>query len=201
MKPLLVVAALLAAGCTRLPDVSDGLDFAQRASHLRALADWTMRGRLSIDTGEQTHGARFRWLQSGQDQTLVISGPLNVGGVRIAGDREQLTVLARGDERVLSDPENELSAMLGWWLPVTSLPDWLRGLPDTRFAADTDFGTAGTLRRLAQREWVVDYAEYQLRDGVLMPRRAVFAHESLRLEMLVDDWQTSGASEAAATLN
>jgi outer membrane lipoprotein LolB len=199
-----LAGAVWAVGCARLPVVSDGLSFDEREARLAATDSWEMRGRLAVDTGERAFQARFRWRQAGDDLRLTVRGPLGSGSFEVSGSPDAMTVLTRGETRVLTDPEHELSVLFGWWLPVTSLPHWLIGLPDDGYAARTDFAVGGTLAGLEQRQWRIDYAEYQLTGGILVPHRLTLANEPLHLELTIDTWQPAEPDTeqtAASSLN
>jgi len=193
-----ICASLLLAACTRLPAVSDGLTAAARAERLRAIESWEMRGRLTVDTGERAFQARFNWRQDIDTLSLIVRGPgpLGSGSFRIDGTAEELTLLNRGEERVLTDPEFELSAIFGWWLPVTSLPAWLVGIDDPRYPADFVVGPDQVPAALMQRLWQVRYEDFQINGDVLIPRNLSMTYDSLRLELRVDDWHRTGADDA-----
>jgi outer membrane lipoprotein LolB len=143
---------------------SDGLTFDARRARLMAVAAWDTEGRLAVDTGERAFQGTFRWQQRGDELELTVRGfPLRTVVLRVSGTPQTLTVTARGaDTRVLDDPETQLSELLGWWLPVSSLHAWLLGLPDSQFPATTELGPEGALAGFEQRLWRVDYASYQL---------------------------------------
>ena len=94
-------------------------------------------------------------------------------------------------------PETELSALLGWWLPVGSLHAWLLGLTDPKFRASSENGADGTLAAFEQRQWQVTFPAYQLATlsgrapGVLVPRRVDLTHGELKLRLTIDDWRSS----------
>jgi outer membrane lipoprotein LolB len=193
MRPwrvLLAAAAL--AGCAHVTPVAetDGLDFRERQMRLTALDGWEMRGRLAVDTGERAFQARFRWRQDADSMLLAVNGPFGAGSFQIDGTDEEMTVRARGERWTLSDPETDLSALFGWWLPVGSLKDWLIGLPDTLYDARTRFSRGGTLASLEQRLWDVEYPEYRLSDGLLVPRKIDMSHGRLELRLTVDSWDS-----------
>ena len=192
LAPLLAAAALL-AGCATLPVGSDGRSFEQRRSQLEAVASWELRGRLAVATGERSFQGSLRWQQTGDTLELTVRGPVGIGGVRVAGTPTQLEVTARGDTRVLTDPEAQLSELLGWWLPVASLHAWLLGLPDPTFEASTQPGSDGTLASFDQRLWHVAYSSYQLAPAAngamtLLPKRIELTHRDLQLRLTIDDW-------------
>jgi outer membrane lipoprotein LolB len=188
-------ATLLLSACANLPVGTDGLSFDRREAALEGAQTWEMRGRLAVNTGERAFQGSFSWRQNADALDLSVRGPLGAGVLHVAGTPAELTFTARGETRTLTDPEVELSALLGWWLPVTSLPSWLLGLPDRAFRGTTEAGVDGTLAALEQRLWRVAYASYQVASltgtpsGVLVPRRIDMQHGDLTLRLTVDDWR------------
>jgi outer membrane lipoprotein LolB len=191
-----VVAAALLAACATMPVGSDGLSYEQRRERLEAVSAWDMRGRVAVSAGERAFQASFRWHQDADALDLAVRGPLGVPLTSSA-----LTVTSRGDTRVLSDPETQLSELLGWWLPVGSLHAWLLGLPDPAFNAATQPGPDGTLASFEQRLWRVAFMSYQLApekadagSPLLVPHRIDLEHGDLRLRLTIDDWHAASAA-------
>jgi len=191
-----LLAAALLGGCATLPTGTDGLNLEQRRERLQSVDAWEMRGRLSVDTGERSFQGSFNWLQNGDALDLVVRGPLRNGVLQVEGRPDALTVRARGETHTLTDPETELSELIGWWLPVASLPDWLLGFPDDQFRAVTMPGADGTLASIEQRLWRVDYPAYGLAatsgetgSQALVPRRIDMTYGALTLKLTIDDWQ------------
>jgi outer membrane lipoprotein LolB len=185
---LLFVALGTLSACAHAPPAADGLDAAERRARLAALPGWDMRGRIAIDTGERAYQARFRWLQETDSLMLNVRGLFGAGSFEIDGNDEALTLRARGETWSLVDPEAELSARFGWWLPVASLAAWLVGLPDDAYEAREKAGDNGTLTTLEQRFWTIEFADYELGEGLLLPRTIDMHHGPLRLRLTVDAW-------------
>jgi outer membrane lipoprotein LolB len=195
--------AMSLTACARLQVGTDGLSYSARRSRLEAVDAWEMRGRLVVDTGDGGFQGSFNWQQRDDALELLVRGPLRNGVLQVEGRTDELTVTARGKTQTLTDPEVQLSELLGWWLPVASLPHWLLGLPDAGFNAVTETGTDGTLASLEQRLWRVDYPAYGLApiDGpnsteVLIPRRMKLTHAALTLTLTIDDWKPTAAQAA-----
>jgi outer membrane lipoprotein LolB len=190
-----LLAAALLGGCVSLPVGTDGLSLEERRSTLESVGAWEMRGRMTVDTGERAFQGSFNWRQQDDALELAVRGPLRNTVLHVAGEPDALTVTARGESRTLTDPESELSELLGWWLPVASLPHWLLGFPDAGFRGETEAGADGTLAALDQRLWHVAYPLYELTalagksTGVLLPRRIELTHGALELRLTIDDWQ------------
>jgi len=195
-----LLAAALLGGCAHLPTGSDGRNLDQRREILEAVGAWEMRGRLTVDTGERAVQGRFNWRQANDALELVVRNPLGAGILRVEGPPDAMKVTARGETRTLTDPETELSELVGWWLPVASLRDWLLGFPDRSFRADTVSGADGTLASLEQRLWHVDYPAYGLAatsgtgGQVLVPSRIDMTYGALTLKLTIDDWQPTTAA-------
>jgi outer membrane lipoprotein LolB len=182
------VALAALAGCAHVPPATDGLDAAQRRERLDALSGWDMRGRIAIDTGERAFQARFRWLEQPDSLLLNVRGLFGAGSFEINGNDDALTLRARGETWLLVDPETELSAQFGWWLPVGSLDAWLVGLPDDAYEARVRTGANGALATLEQRLWSLEFTDYELTEGLLLPRTIDMRHSQLRLRLTVDSW-------------
>jgi outer membrane lipoprotein LolB len=183
-------AAAVLAGCAHVAvePAQDGLTFAERRMRLEAIRAWEMRGRIAVSTGKRGFQGSFVWQQNDGRLDVAVRGPLGAGALEVTGSPAQLTVTTRGERHVLEDPETDLSELLGWWMPVESLPDWLLGLPDPGFPAALDFGPGTALAGFDQRLWHVDFVTYELRDGMLLPSRIDMSHEDLELRLTVDTW-------------
>jgi outer membrane lipoprotein LolB len=193
-----LLAATALGACVSLPTGTDGLNSAARRDRLEAVQAWEIRGRLTVDTGDGGFQGSFNWRQDGDALELIVRGPLRNGVLQVSGRPEALTVTARGETRTLTDPETELSALLGWWLPVSSLADWLLGFPDRDFRATTEPGADGTLAALEQRLWRVVYPSYGLAplaagEQALIPSRIDLTHDELALRLTIDDWEPTNA--------
>jgi outer membrane biogenesis lipoprotein LolB len=193
MKPVapLIGAALLSTGCVHTPTVSDALGVDERNERLAAIADWNLSGRLIVDTGERRDSMSISLEQRGARLQLTIRGAvIGAGSIRVAGDAAGFVIEGRGQTRVLADPEADLSRELDWpWpLPVMSLDSWLLGLPDAAYPAREDRGPTGTLATLRQRDWRIDYDEYQLAGGLLVPGEMTLTRERLELRLAGIRW-------------
>jgi outer membrane lipoprotein LolB len=191
MRPALLLAgaALAAAGCARMEVVDDGLGFDRRQAALAAVPDWDIRGRIAVDDGDRGYQGRLRWDQRGDELDVVVSGAFGARSFRIQGNESSLTVESRGETQTLTDPERQLSDMLGWWLPVTSAEHWLLGHADPDFTAQPTRGRFDALASLTQRDWQIRYETYQLAEDLLIPRTIRLNNGPLELVVTILEWQ------------
>lgn len=181
----LAVGAVL-SGCANLRPGSDELTYAERRDRLSMLEAWNLSGRIVVRTDDRAFQGRFRWSQRSEDLELVVRSPIGTNVMRVSGPNDNLVVETRGERRALQDPEAQLSALVGWWLPVESFPSWLLGIPDPAYAARERVGSDGTLASLEQRLWRIDIADYQLAEDVLVPRELNLRHDALDLRVVID---------------
>jgi len=190
----LLVQALIAtyfAGCVHTP-TDDSLSYPERRNLLEQFEQWDAGGRISINTGEQAFQGRFQWQKLANSLELTVRGPLGAGALEISGPIDRLQIRTRGETHDLADPETDLSALLGWWLPVRSFRYWLLGLADPDFPAESSLGPDNALESLDQRLWLLKYQSYQVADGILLPRRIDLSYDDLHLRVIVDRWQNTG---------
>ncbi len=196
------IAVLVLSACAHLPVGNDGLSYDDRRHALTSVDAWDIRGRLAVNAGGRGFQGRFDWHQHADALDLTVRGPLGAGVLQVVGTPSHMTFTARGETRTLTDPEAELSGLLGWWLPVGSLHAWLLGLTDPAFRASAEKGADGTLSALEQRLWRVAFPAYQLAAipgraaGVLVPQRIDLAHDDITLRLTIDDWRPANATES-----
>ena len=186
-----LTALTLQVACAHVPaKLADDLTYDERRTRLAAITDWSMRGRIAVTAGDDGFSGRFSWTQRADVMDLRIRGPLGAGAMAIQGSRSHLTVTARGATEPLSisDPERDLPGLLGWWVPVGSVPAWLLGIPDGAYPVATSFGEDGLVARFEQRDWEVELERYQLAEGLLIPARLELGHRDLTLNIIVDSW-------------
>ena len=177
-------------GCAHTPPVEDPYTFVERRSVLESLDGWDLNGRIAVNTGERAFQGRFRWRQIDDTLDLSIRGPLGAGILEIAGPTGGLTVNTRGETLSLTDPETELSQLMGWWLPVESFSAWLLGLPDPTYPRDNVVRSrrpgSGDSSNACGRS---PMESYQVAQGMVLPERIDLAHRDLELRVTVDRWE------------
>lgn len=188
---MLAGAVLAAAGCVRMEVVDDGLGFDRRQAALAGVPDWAIRGRIAVNDGERGYQGRLRWDQHGDELNVVVSGALGARSFRIEGSESSLTVESRGETELLTDPERQLSEMIGWWLPVTSAEHWLLGRADPDYTSQSMRGRFDALASLNQRDWQIRYEAYQLADNLLIPRTIRLTNGPLLLIVTILEWQSA----------
>lgn len=133
--------------------------------------------------------ADLRWAQNTDGSfDMRISGPFGVGAATITGDRKRVLVRTREGEYDTPDPEQWIQGRMGWTLPISGLRYWVLGLPAPQSEASIELNLEGQAVALEQDGWHLEYSEYQLRDGYVLPRKFEATNPATRLKVVVDEW-------------
>ena len=180
------VTALLAlslGGCASVPPTP-------RAAVESALpANWTLQGRVGIQSGEQSLSGQIHWQHRAEMDEVLMTSPLGQGVARIVrnGEGVQLEV-PNQPTRHARDAESLTREALGYALPVAGLVWWVQARPDPGSAFEAAHDAAGRLAQLRQNGWVIDYLQYTA-DMPARPRKLVVAREGLEIRLVADSWQ------------
>ena len=190
----LLFACLLLAGCATtgrqevdLPELG-GWD--QRQLLLSRADDWALTGRIGIRSADDGFNAKFRHNQDGRQFDSTLSGPLGVGTIRVAGNRQGIVLTDKdGTQLKLENPETDLQRLYGWTIPVDSLKYWALGIPDPDVPATPVIDDAGRLASLEQRGWRVAIDRYREFAGQQLPARITATSATTRVRLVVDRWR------------
>jgi len=178
----LALAALLAlGGCA-------ALEF-ERAADARG---FELTGRIAVRYGAEAAGGQLRWRHDRDGDEMLISSPLGQGLARIQRDGEAVTLTAAdGREYRATDAERLTERVLGFRVPLTGLPDWVRGRPAAGGAeASLERRDAqGRLVVLEQAGWRIEYLAYADEGG--LPMRLRLTYPTLELRLFIAEWRAA----------
>ncbi|NIB40141.1 outer membrane lipoprotein LolB [Pseudomaricurvus alkylphenolicus] len=183
---LLVVFAGLAGCASHSPYKSTN-----PAQTLAELQQWQLKGKLGIRAPGQSGSAYFDWRQEIEHYRIQLTGPFGQGATRIVG-RDGGVTLEQGDQPPLhaDTPEALMYDAMGWWLPVSELHYWVRGLPAPNSAFDEIRDeTTGLLQQLQQRGWTLNYKRFEQQGPWQLPARLTASRDQIRLTFIIKDWQ------------
>lgn len=186
-----LLAALLLGGCAlapRTPAPSAEEVHARWAAHREAVtaqAAFQLQGRVATPEGS----ASLRWTQFADGRYhLRLAGPLSLGAVVLRGDAASVEIITREGKRVSQNPQGELERLLGWPLPLETLGQWVRGLPEPTRAAQLLLDENGRALSLTQADWTLEYAEYRAVGTLHLPVRLEARAGERRISLIADDW-------------
>jgi outer membrane lipoprotein LolB len=191
---ILMSGALLASACSTLPSPvatapeSEGL-WQARQDSLGQLDNWTISGRLGIQSESEGWHVSFRWRQGMENYSIALSDPLGQESAELQGDSQGVTLLlANGRSVSAVDPEELLSQQLGWRMPIQGLYYWVRGLPQPNAAETHGLDDEGRLQWLDQSGWHITYRRYGDFSERSLPTKIFLDSSALKLRLVIDEW-------------
>ena len=188
----LLTLALL-AGCRTLPPapVTASAPWPERRPQLQALQHFQLKGRVALSAGGNGFNANLRWTQEQARSQIALEGPLGVGGMQINADGAALEIVTPHGERISDQAAHaELTARLGFDVPIASLRYWVLGVPDPAQPSEETLDAAEQrLASLVQDGWRIDYNDYTSAAGETVPARITLQREAVRVRLLVEDWR------------
>ena len=126
-------------------------------------ADFRLRGRVGVRSGDAAFSANFDWQQAGERYRIAFWGPLGQGRALIEGD-DRSASLRDGAGSVVrgTDPGALLEQALGWTAPVSALQHWVRGRVDPGLPASAEQRDGGgDLAQFEQSGWTVRLSRWR----------------------------------------
>jgi outer membrane lipoprotein LolB len=190
---VLLYAALLAGCATQIePPVPQTAyhikSWKQRKLNLAEKTCWNLQGAVSVQSQQKTQLGSFTWNQMNQYYTITISGPLNIGSLYIQGDPRQVTLYKPSGMYKAPTAEALMQAQLGWYLPISNMYFWIRGLPAPRLAGRKAYDSYGHLIFLQQQGWEIYFQAFQPHGTIDLPRKIIMANQQLRVKLVINHW-------------
>ncbi|HLD16332.1 MAG TPA: lipoprotein insertase outer membrane protein LolB [Coxiellaceae bacterium] len=193
LKLLFTLLIVSLAACSTLPSSRSfqSIPPPERQHQLAALQEWSNWGVLSLQNRSQSLIASFRWNQQDKAYHIQLDAALNVGAITIEGEPGH--VLLRESAKQFyraTSPEALMAQQLGWYLPISPLQFWIRGLraPGT---AQADYDEYGHLKTLHQEGWTIEYADYQSVGGVDLPQTLQLSQAPMHVKIRIKNWHLS----------
>ncbi|QLH41724.1 MAG: outer membrane lipoprotein LolB [Coxiellaceae bacterium] len=162
----------------------------QREAALYSLENWSLTSALSLRQPQKALLASLVWQQQGQHYTQVISGPFNVGSVRIEGMPGQVTLWRSAKLKyTASSPEELMQKQLGWQLPVSNMYYWVRGVAIPNVPATREYDNQGHLIGLNQAGWQIMYSDYKTIGNVDLPGKIELRSGQLQVKLVIKRWR------------
>ena len=162
----------------------------QRQRQMQDIARWQLNGRFSFLTEGESWSGRLHWQQQGaSDYFIQFSDPAGQGAMQLLGNGELVELrLADGKSYQAEDADTLLRQENEWDLPIKSLWDWIRGLPDPGLPLKSEMNVQELPVKFYQRGWSVNYHDYHTVDNRYFPRKIVIEKAATKLKLIIMDW-------------
>ena len=163
-------------------------------THPSQIQGWKMEGKLGYRTANDGGSATFDWRQQPQRGDIHFSGPLGFGSADLRWDSGRAELITAKETYQARSPGELAWHLTGFWLPVSALQYWARGLPWPGAPADAEYDDQQRLISLEQLGWSLTFDRYAPIAGVALPYRIKAQQNSNRFTLLIKDWQPGSST-------
>lgn len=149
---------------------------------------WNINGAVGIQQNGKAQIGTFTWQQNRNNYLINIYGPLNFGRIAIQGMPGRVTIFKPNGTYSARTPEELMRQQLGWYLPISNMFFWVRGLPAPGPITRQTQDNYGHLVYLQQQGWTIQFQEFTSQNNVDLPRKIIFDNQRLRVKMVIKNW-------------
>ena len=152
--------------------------------------EWDIRGRIAVRVDNESGSGSLYWTQQKDEYNVRVITPFGGGTYQLTGD-SNTALLRNPDNRVMQAENAEalFQQQAGWYLPVSGLVYWVRGLPMPALQVDELLlDEENRLSALNQAGWSIRYKNYIGINGKSMPGRLDLQNNRIRVRMSIREW-------------
>ncbi|KEQ18852.1 hypothetical protein GZ78_01945 [Endozoicomonas numazuensis] len=191
-----MLLTLWLSGCVTAPKPEAAHSESQRQSlwkthqqQLKALDDWSLKGRLGLRVPGQSGSLSLEWQQNNGQYLIYLDGPLGQSVAKIKGQSGAVELEASGQRYSGVSPEGLLFELTGWDLPVSLLRYWVVGLPSPESDSNIQLNNQGYPALISQQGWQVEYLQYKDFSGVTLPARIKVRQGEVQATLFARSWE------------
>jgi len=194
---LLPLAALVLTACSITPPKGPGKNpdspqWRQHQQAVRALNQYQTRGAFAYLSDQQKVYARFFWQQTGQDRyRLLLLNPLGSTEMELIAQPGSAQVTDnKGQKYTGTDAEEMIGKLTGMPIPITSLRQWILGLPGdaTDYKLDDQYRLSEVNYSQNGKSWKVVYGGYDSNSKPALPSSLELTEGNQRIKLKMDNW-------------
>jgi len=187
-----ILAGLLCACTSQMPPAQNAnyrLSWHARQQQLSNINHWQIRGLVSMRSSQKNFNAFLNWNQQNSNYGIYLSGPLDVGAIKIYGRPGKFILQTSQTKKfVAKTPEQLMQQRLGWHLPISSLYYWIRGIPVPSVHAMKYFDNYHRLTELDQQGWQIHYTRYTNLSNVSLPGLIIMHYPGITVKIVINKW-------------
>jgi outer membrane lipoprotein LolB len=138
--------------------------------------------------GNDGFSGHLDWRHMNEQDELRLSSPLGSTLASIQRDATGVALEISGVRHEASNTADLTERVLGWRLPLEGMQFWIQGKASPKNDAEITRDESGNITRLSQQEWEIEYRDYRLQAGFVLPYRLVMRGANMELRLAVDDW-------------
>lgn len=191
----MIAVSVLASGCATVREPELPTDpraiWEQRQELLLPVQNWTVIGRIAINSEKDSVNASLNWTQQGDVYRIRLSTRMGHGLVEIAGGPTGVSMRTSDNQTYIAPNADKLLVdTVGWRVPLAGLRYWMLGRtdPDVPVSSLT-LDNLGRLDELEQSGWQIRYLRYQQVGDLELPTKVFLENAKLSTRVVVNSWE------------
>lgn len=188
---------LLLQSCSQLPQKStDEVLSTTNTAHIKQLNlihQFKLHGRIGIQNNGQGFSGQIDWQHNAVHDQIALFSPFGGQVANIEKNNVSATLIDdKGQTYTADNIRLLMQNNLGWYIPLDLLVDWVLGRPSTNADSSQQiiaWDQTGHMQKIRQNGWEVEYHDYLLHDGYMLPSKLTLRKETLYLKLIIASWQ------------
>ncbi len=167
-----------------------------RTVDLSSIDNWYIKGAIGVKNEQDAWSASIYWKQRHKNNyTLQLFGPAGMGTLKIVSSGNRVT-LTNNKNETFTAPSSEtlLEQQTGWYLPISNMYYWVRGMAVPSIPSQTTFDKYHHLKTLEQQGWDIQYLRYTSVKGIDLPSKIFMNYQKLGIKIVISSWELPSIS-------
>ena len=147
-----------------------------------------MNGRVAVRHGSDGFSGHLYWRHEYENDELRLLSPLGQTVAVVRRGPTGVVLEVSGVRHEASNTADLTERVLGWRLPLEGMLFWVQGRASPEDRAKIVRDEPGNISHLSQQGWEIEYRDYRLQAGVILPYRLVMRGADMELKLAVDEW-------------
>lgn len=186
---------VLIAGCSSLPTTQTSVEWQQHQQRLNTIEHFKVAGKLGYISPAERQNLNFFWQYQPQQSQLRLTTFLGQTVMKLTITPEQATLIDYdGNRHEAKDVDQLMWQMTRLNIPVSSLPQWLLGLPqsDESYTLNSQNTLATLATQSTSQPWQAQYQQYTDVDGLEgtlpLPSRLTIRQADIKINVQINQW-------------
>lgn len=187
LLPLMLSMSLLLPGCSFLQPKPESILQPQDG----LLENWYLKGKVGVKAGKEGGSAYLNWQQTGEDYVINLHGPFGQGALALTGNGSGVTATSQKLGTLAAPtPEELFFQHFGWYVPLSNLYYWIRGVPRTNRPVEqlTRNEETQQISDFIQDGWSVSIPRYTQVADRWMPKKIVIKSPDMKITIAISSW-------------
>lgn len=155
------------------------------------LQNWYLKGKVGIKAGKEGGSAYINWQQQANDYVINLHGPFGQGALTLTGNELEVTATSQKlGTLVAPTPEELFYQHFGWYVPLSNLHYWIRGVPSlTRPVEELNRDAENQrISNFIQDGWSVSIPRYIEVSERWLPKKIIIKSPDMKITIAISSW-------------